>query len=541
MQIDPVKLTKQNPLIDDYRQNRQRIMQHFDYNPYSEAALEKRLASLNERKFDRRRLSEALTSMNKKWGAPESAYRNIKRLEQEDSAVVIGGQQAGLLTGPIYTINKIISIIQFAKKQEVKLGKPIIPVFWIAGEDHDFDEINHIYLPENYSMKKHTIQHRITEKRSLSDIPIDKTHAEKWVHHIFEQLKETAFTNQLYESIYDCLQKSNTYVDFFARFIHHLFETEGIVLADSGDPEIRKLESDHFITLINKQPEISKGVYQSVQTLNQKNYPVSLEVDGQDGHLFLLKDHERILLTRHENGEWAGKQNELVLSEQELLDIAAENPAQLSNNVVTRPVMQEMLFPTLAFVGGPGEVSYWAALKPAFHAAEVEMPPVLPRLSFTFMEKRVEKALNSYGIQAEQVINNGAGDLKANWLAAQNNPPVKHLASEIKDAIAKVHAPLKEVASEVRTDLGELADRNLFYLQRDIDFMEGRIRKAMEEKYAKELSEFSLVEMALHPNNGLQERTWNPVSFLNKYGSGFIEQLTNEICSFDHDHFIVYI
>ncbi|GAA0613130.1 bacillithiol biosynthesis cysteine-adding enzyme BshC [Virgibacillus siamensis] len=541
MQIDPVKLTKQNPLIDDYRQNKQRIMQHFDYNPYLESAFEERLASLQERKFDRRRLSEVLTSLNEKWGAPESAYVNIRRLEQKDSAVVIGGQQAGLLTGPMYTINKIISIIQFAKQQEAKLGKPIIPVFWIAGEDHDFAEINHIYLPENHSMKKHSIQHRIEEKRSLSDVSIDKMHAEQWVDHIFEQLKETVFTHHLYESIHDCLKKSNTYVDFFARLIHHLFEAEGIVLVDSGDPEIRELESDHFVTLIKKQCEISEGVYQRVQSLKQKNYPVSLEVDSHDGHLFLMKDQERILLTRNENGEWAGKQNELVLSEQELLDIAVETPARLSNNVVTRPVMQEMLFPTLAFVGGPGEISYWAALGPAFHAAQIDMPPVLPRLSFTFMEKRVEKVLTTYGIEAAQVINHGAGELKTNWLAAQNNPPVKHLASEVKNAIATIHAPLRKVAKDVRADLGEMADRNLFYLQRDIDFMEDRIIKALEEKYAKELSEFNLVEMSLHPNNGLQERTWNPVSLLNNCGPGFIEQLTYESCSLKSDHFIVYI
>lgn len=541
MQVDPVKLTKQNPLINDYRQNKERIMQHFEYNPFSESAYEQRFESLKERKFDRKLLSEALTSMNEKWGAPESAYINIKRLENEDSAVVIGGQQAGLLTGPMYTINKIISIIQFAKQQEEKLGKPIVPVFWIAGEDHDFAETNHIYMPEKQSMKKHSIQHHITEKRSLSDIPIDIAAAEGWINQLFEHLKETSFTVSLHESIHKCLQKSHTYVDFFARIIHQLFDAEGIVLADSGDPEIRKLESAHFETLIKKQPETSEGVYKTVQQLRQKNYSVSLEVGEQDGHLFLLKDHERILLTRTENGEWAGKQNELVLSEEELLDIASNDPARLSNNVVTRPVMQELLFPTLAFVGGPGEVSYWAALKPAFHAADIEMPPVLPRLSFTFMGKCVEKVLNKYAMSAEHVISDGASEMKTNWLAAQNNPPVEQLSSEIKDAIAKIHSPLRGVAKDVRADLGELADRNLFYLQRDIDFLESRIVKVLEEKYTKELSEFDLVEMALHPNNGLQERTWNPILLINEYGRGFIEQLANETCSFEHEHFIVYI
>ncbi|WP_077325994.1 bacillithiol biosynthesis cysteine-adding enzyme BshC [Virgibacillus siamensis] len=541
MQINPVNLGKQNPLIDDYRQQKTEIMRHFDYNPFLDSTYSKRLASLSERSFDRKSLTEALITLNKKWGAPESAYVNIQRLEQDNSAVVIGGQQAGLLTGPLYTVNKIISIVQFAKQQEKRLGRPIVPVFWIAGEDHDFDEINHIYIPEQTEMRKHTIQQRVEEKRSLSDIQIDKADAEKWLYQLFGELGETNFTANLYETVQDCLQKSHTYVDFFARLIHRLFANEGLVLVDSGAPEFRKLESMHFETLINRQPEISKGVYQSLQKLKTRNYPVSLELEKDDGHLFIHHNQERILLTRNENGEWSGKQNELVLSEQELLDIARKTPALLSNNVVTRPVMQELLFPTLAFVGGPGEISYWAALKPAFNAVGIEMPPVLPRLSFTLMEKRVEKALNKYSLSAEDVIRNGAGELKTNWLRTQQDPPVQQLASEIKNTIAQVHAPLRSVAGEVRHDLGELADRNLFYLQRDIDFMEKRIVKAIEEKYTKELGEFNLAEMALHPNGGLQERTWNPISFINKYGPEFIGQLAHETCSFEHKHFIVYM
>ncbi len=101
----------------------------------------------SKKNIDRDKLTEALTEMNKEWDAPESTYKAIERLKEENSAVVIGGQQAGLLTGPLYTINKVLSVIQFAKQQESKLNVPIIPVFWIAGEDHDFDEINHVFCP----------------------------------------------------------------------------------------------------------------------------------------------------------------------------------------------------------------------------------------------------------------------------------------------------------------------------------------------------------------------------------------------------------
>lgn len=541
MRIDPINLQKQTELINDYRENKAKTMQHFDYNPYLDSTYETRKAELENRNFNRGQLTGILFDLNKQWNAPESTYRNIKRLGEADSVVVIGGQQAGLLTGPMYTINKIVSVIQFARQQETKLGKPVIPVFWIAGEDHDFDEINHIYLPEGSSMKKYKMLQRVMGKRSISDIPIDETYANQWVNQLFKGMPETQHTKDLYQTIWNCLEQSQTYVDFFARIIHHIFQEEGVVLVDSGHPKMRQLEGDYFIAMIDNQQEISSGVHTALQQVKKEGYSVSLDVELGDAHLFYHKEGERILLFRDERGNWAGKSNEVLLTESEMRDIAKNNPELLSNNVVTRPIMQEFMFPTLAFIGGPGEVGYWSTLKPAFHAVDLKMPPVLPRLSFTFIEKKVEKALNKYAITGEYAINQGAEEMKGEWLRAQSNPPVQQLSSEIKQAVEKVHQPLRNLAKDIRSDIGELADKNLYYLHGDIDYLEGRIKKALEEKFDKELYEFDLIEQSLHPNNGLQERMWNPLPWLNTYGPCFIRQLVKESCSFEQAHYLVYI
>ncbi|WP_164669103.1 bacillithiol biosynthesis cysteine-adding enzyme BshC [Virgibacillus doumboii] len=540
MRIDTIKQQKHSPLIDDYRRNKNSIMQYFDYNPYTGSTYKARLEELKNRNFDREQLTETLLTMNQQWNAPQSTYHNIERLKRNDSVVVIGGQQAGLLTGPMYTINKLISIIQFAKQQESELQIPVIPVFWIAGEDHDFEEINHIFLPEESTMKKFKLLQRVMGKQSVSDIPIDQKYADQWINRLFQQLSETRYTKELYKTIQDCLEKSDTYVDFFARIIFHLFDEEGVVLTDSGNPLIRKLEQNYFSVMIEKQQEISEGVYTSLQQIKQAGYAVSLDVEPDDAHLFYHENNERILLTRNEDGDWQGKQNEVLLTTQEMADIATNNPDLLSNNVVTRPLMQELLFPTLAFIGGPGEVGYWSVLKPAFQAADVKMPPVLPRLSYTFIERHVSKALNKYGITNEFAINHGVEELKTNWLASQSNPPVQHVASEIKQAVDKVHQPLRDIAKDIRSDLGELADKNLYYLHCDIEFLEGRILKALEEKYNKDLQEYDVIQNALHPNNGLQERTWNPLPWLNEYGPYFIKQLAKEPYSFMESHYAVY-
>src|SRR5690625_7792273 len=132
MRIDTVNLKNKSKLISDYRKNVHQIMSYFDYSPYND--YEKRVNDLKKRTFKREQLAEVLYKMNDKWDAPHATYKNIERLTDDQSVVVIGGQQAGLLTGPLYTINKIISIIQFAKHQERELNITVIPVFWIAGD-----------------------------------------------------------------------------------------------------------------------------------------------------------------------------------------------------------------------------------------------------------------------------------------------------------------------------------------------------------------------------------------------------------------------
>lgn len=540
MEIKPLQL-KQNKLMDHYRNGKMDILNQFDYNPYAADAYQHRLKDLNEGTFDREQLVTVLYEVNKNWNGSAHTYQNIDKLKQEDSVVVVGGQQAGLLTGPFYTIHKIISIIQFAKQQEDALHVPVIPVFWIAGEDHDFAEINHIFMPQTSYMEKNKLLQRVSEKWSVSDIPIEKGDIDQWIKRIFEQLQETAYTSELYETVMKQMEASKSYVDFFARLIYVLFQEEGIVLIDSHHPEMRAFEKGFFINMINEQEAISKGVWQEQKKLQEKGYQLTLDVDKNDSHLFYHNENERILLVKNEEGNWVGKQNELSFTKQELLQIARTTPELLSNNVVTRPVMQEMVFPTLAFIGGPGEVNYWSMLKPAFHALGVKMPPVVPRLSFTYVDRQTEKILSKYEIPVKEAIEHGISMMKAEWLDGKNDPSVQQVSDQVKADIERIHQPLREIASQTRSDIRHLADKNLQYLKRDVEYLEERIVKAIEEIYAHEISEFDTVDICLHPMDGLQERVWNPVVWINMYGTEFIHELTDKNLSFSNDHYVVYI
>lgn len=541
MHINSIPIHTQNKLIQDYRNENEKIMRHFDYNPFEPDVFQKRLKDLQDKNVDRQQLADVLHSLNTKWDAPSSTLANIERLRNEESFVVIAGQQAGLLTGPMYTINKVISIIHLAKQQEEQLQVPVIPVFWIAGEDHDFAEINHIFLQDTTRMKKHKLQQRVSEKQAVSNIMVDDKQASEWIDTVFAELPETGYTNDLYDTVKTCLSNSLSYVDFFAKVIFKLFETAGIVLVDSNDKQVRKFESSYFVNLIENQSDITNAISDSFTEITEIGYPLSIDVGANDANIFYQQGNERILLIRNDDGDWVGKHNEVKLTNEEILSIAKNEPELLSNNVMTRPLMQEMVFPSLAFIGGPGEISYWSVLRGAFHANDMKMPPVIPRLSFTFIERSIEKLLSNYQISAEQAINNGVTGIKKKWLAEKSNPPVELLANELKQTIDKAHEPLRELAQSIRSDIGDLANKNLDYLFRDVAFLEKRISKSLEEKYNMEMNEFNQLQLSLHPNDGLQERTWNPLPWVNQYGTDFIKQLTDQSCSYKKEHFVVYL
>ncbi|MUV36231.1 putative cysteine ligase BshC [Lentibacillus sp. JNUCC-1] len=542
MQIHSIPLDVHQPLLQDYYNESEYMMSHFHYNPFDESSFQTRLKDLKNNTYNRNALTDALKKMNANWAAPEESNKNIERLKDDNSVVVIAGQQAGLLTGPLYTINKILSVLQMAKEQEKKQGVPVIPVFWMAGEDHDFAEINHVYMPDEGGMKKKPIGQHAPDKVPVSSISIDHEKALQWLDDLFMLMNETAHSKNLYETLSSCLKHSKTYVDFFARVIYRLFPNSGLVLVDSDNRELRQLETDCFLELINRQPEIANGVHQSVQSLKQHGYTLSLETEPDEGHLFYHVNGQRLLLFKEENtGLWRSKAHDIELTTENLLETASRTPERLSNNVVTRPLMQEWLFPALAFLGGPGEISYWAALKPAFSACGLKMPPVLPRKSFTYVGRDTERALQKHHIHVGNVIRSGTSGEKGNWLSAQFNPPIEEMVTEVKRAITTAHQPLSQAAEKIQPDLGHMAQTNLLHLHRELEQLEKHITKRIKARHREEIAEFDLIEQAIRPLSNLQERIWTPLPFLNDCGMEMFEKLANQPWPDDQGHYVVYL
>ncbi|UOQ85480.1 bacillithiol biosynthesis cysteine-adding enzyme BshC [Gracilibacillus salinarum] len=541
MRIESHRLDFQNKFISDYQNGVKELLDHFDYNPYDNNVYGQRLVDLKERSFQREVLSDLLKDMNHAWSASALTSQNIEKLKDPESVVVIGGQQAGILTGPLYTINKIISIVAFAKEQEEQLNVPVLPVFWIAGEDHDFDEVNHLFLPEATKLHKFPIANPLNEKVSVSSRTLDKETARDWLKTTFRALRETAYTKKLYQSLEYKLDQSLTFVDFFASFIHELFEDTGIILVDSGNPKLRKLETPYFQDIINNQKDISRYAYHSLQSMRAQGYHVSVDTGEQDAHLFIVERGDRVLLQKADEDIWVGKNGECKYSTEQLLHIAEKEPERLSNNVVTRPLMQEMVFPTLAFFAGPSEAAYWSLLKKAFHSISLTMPPVLPRVSLTLVEERVEKLLKKYNIATTSAINGGVQSYKQNWLAAQQHVPITEMTEQLKQMISQGHQPIQGAAKAMSNDVQQYAEKNEQLLLNRVDELTNRLNQELSKKHQFNLQEFDYIQLHLKPEGGLQERMWNIIYFINQNGFDWLHEINHYPFDWKEQHYIVYV
>ena len=521
------------PIATDYTNEKKELLQFFSYNPFSPNVYRERYEELINKQFNNRMaLSTYLYSWNTQYNPRPETLRNIERLKDERAVVVIGGQQAGLLTGPFYTISKIISIIQLAKEQEESLNVPVIPVFWIAGEDHDFQEINHLFVSDKKVIKKISFKDKAAGKRMVSELSLNKDELSKWVREIFSYYNETEYTNELLSIVESAIEQSNTYVDFFAYLISALFGKEGLVLINAADPELRQLEKEHFHLLFQNHQSITNEVLHAQEKLSALFYKPMLEVQENSTNIFFHINGERNLLywNNEENTYFtlSGKE----FNKQELTDQLEHSPIDFSNNVVTRPLMQDLLFPTLAFIAGPGEIAYWGELKGAFSSLSLNMPPVVPRLQFSIVERNVLSTMKELEVGLEDALENG---VEKKQKAILYELELKEMESELlqfHERYKQLHEELGQLGSKYSPNLQSNFQENWLYIDKQFTYLTRLMERSAYDKHENLMKKYDRVQKALRPNNTPQERTWNVFYYLNNYGLDFLHQ----ICSIPLKH-----
>jgi len=535
-------LPSTNQFATDYSTGNSFIRPLFHYQFQETESYQERVKDLENINFKREELADYIGEYMSKFPSSNEVVASISKLRNPDSVVVIGGQQAGILTGPLYSIHKILSIILFAKKQEAELSVPVVPVFWIAGEDHDYDEVNHIFVEKENQLEKSIYPEKVLDKRMVSHIEIKKDVLKNWVIDIISSYGETEHTKSLLQFADAAIENSVTFVDFFAHITMSLFKEYGLLIVDSGDKGLRKLEKEYFINQIKSTKEITEKVKKKQQELEGIGMSQTIVINDSCANLFYYDEvsHERILLDYiPEQKQFVGASGSISFSYDEMLEIASEFPERLSNNVVTRPLMQECLFPTLAFIAGPGEIAYWAELKEVFEHFDMKMPPIVPRLNISLIERNVSSDMEELGLKLEDVLTAGTGKQKELFLDANRDSSFQALFAQTKDQLVKNYLEIEKKTEQHYKGMLPLLKKNESLLLKQIDFMENRLELALLQKHEVVIEKYNRIERRLKPSGSPQERIWNLFYFLNQYGLSFIDELLTQSYLFDGSHQVV--
>lgn len=528
----------QRPLVADYLSPQAAIKPFFNYEVTDEA-FKARLQKIQQQTYKREELTAIITQFMKPYGISPQAQTHLQQLAAGGYAIV-GGQQVGVFTGPLYSVHKAITVIQMAKQQSAKLGVAVVPIFWVAGEDHDIDEINHTYTHSNSTVQKRTYGERITKKTMASKTPITEDAIDKLIRKVVQDYGETAYTTKMLAQLQEAAQKSATFTDFFMYLMQTLFADAGLLFIDAADDNFRTYESEYFVRLIEAAVPIAEQVAMQEQQLDEAGYGTPIFANAQGANLFYVLDGERHLLVR-EGENFINAAQQLQFTKQQLVDIARNTPQNLSNNVVTRPLMQEMTLPVLAFVGGPGELAYWATLKPAFEALQLDMPIFVPRYHITLVTRQTEQTLAHLDLTVEQALQGEAQQKRDAFIAEVQDTEALAQVEAMKQQLAASYAKLEAHLSTQQINLQRIVTKNQEFHQQQFLYLQKQIGNDVKLKHQVVLSRYEQVQNELQPNNGPQERTYNPYQYINLYGESLINDLLTLSDFTFTSHNIVYL
>jgi len=546
MRTDTYALPIAQPLTEAYiHQNDDRLEALFGYHAGAEqdwVRRSNRLEQSGEVRAEAAQVARVLRAYNEAINAAPEVFASISALA-EGAPVVVGGQQAGLWTGPLLVIHKAVSIIRAAKSASDQLGRTVIPVFWVAGEDHDWDEANHAFvITAEQELRKLSVARPEGARTAVSRTTIAGETWEELLVELEQSLPHSEFKPVMLEELRHMSKQAKSLSDFFAMILSHLFGKHGLVLMDADHEDIRRIEAPMFRKLIEKNDELEGAYAASAAQVKELGYSLQADVTAGSANLFLFNadnGEERTLLHK-KDGKFLDRKEQLLFTEAQLLQIADEHPQQLSNNVLTRPLMQDYLFPVLATVLGPGEIAYWALTGEAFRTLNMEMPIIVPRMSYTLIEGTVAKHMGKYELSFEDVIEHFE-DRKGKWLKAQDGLSIEQQFAEARDTFEQLYKPLLELATSVQPSLSKLGDTNLQKIVEQINYMGSKTVDAFNKQFEASTRQLDRIHLSIYPQNKPQERVLNMAAYWNRYSLIWLDKLLEAPYSRTGGHEIVYL
>lgn len=551
--VDYKKLPNFSDLFLDYISQdaeKFKIVKKFFFADYKEKeeifkVIDDKLHNYNSnRYFDKNTLIDILKRQNMTFGGNEITASNIEMLSDENTFAVVTGQQVSLYTGSLYTILKTITAIKLAEDLKSKFPQfNFVPVFWLESEDHDLDEANHIFAIDTanelvrigFDGELHEDEEEEIRRNTK---PVGSIKFDAKIYGINEQLKnvlmETEYKGKLLEKVTSFYKEGNDFKTAFSLLMNWIFKEHGLVFIDPGDAEIKKLLTPVFEKELNTSPKLCESIIDTSAEL-EKNY--DLQIKPKVINLFYIHNGNRLLIEPRDNNRFALKNSKKRFEHEELLNILFECPENFSPNVVLRPLCQDYLLPTVAYVGGPSEVSYFAQLKAAYEHYDITMPVIYPRASVSIVENKINKFIKNFEIDFPDIFNHK--NLVNKVITKISEIKVDDEFSKIYDELNRIFYDLKNITSNVDKTLVDTVDTQKDKIIQNLEVFKGKLLNAQMRKSDTTTGQLDKVTNNIFPNNILQERMLNITYFINKYEDMFIKKLFEEIDINKFEHQVI--
>ncbi|MBI1803480.1 MAG: bacillithiol biosynthesis cysteine-adding enzyme BshC [Ignavibacteriae bacterium] len=528
-------------LYCDYVNDFQKVKQYFEVDFHFLQSFSAHAERLRRQVRHRTTLVEVLEEQNRAYGSSDKTLEHIHQLAEENTFAIVTGQQVGILGGPLYTVYKTITAVKLARQlHEAHPQYNFVPVFWLEGEDHDFEEVNKVGLLNNEHQPV-TIEYLLKGKKIQKNLgAVGEIELNGSLDLFFDQLQKTLTNSEFRESILQTIRKtytpSSTFNRAFAQLMNSLFEDEGLVFISSNDRRLKQLLSSVFLKEINEFPRVSQLIIQQSAEL-EVNYHAQMKTKAMN--LFLFYKGGRYFIEPREN-DFALRGTRQYFSKEELIRMVEENPEMISPNVALRPICQDTILPTLAYVGGPSEVAYFAQLKPVYQYYDLTMPIIYPRASATVLEERQLKIMEKYQLDVMEFFEN----------YRSINDKVIQLISEvtIDDMFTEAAQRIADTLNEMRFGLNYIDPTLMGPLESTRERIDGhltalkqRANDAQKRKHEVALRQVQKVVNQIMPNGNLQEREFNIIYFLNKHGLEFTKWLLGELQITQFKHQILHV
>jgi len=482
----------------------------------------------------RARVSEILERQNRVFEAGARTFANIERLRRGALAAVTG-QQVGLFGGPLFSIFKAMTAVKLAE-ESTAAGVDCVPIFWLATEDHDLAEINHVSLiSENGASELLTV-----DSHGVADAPVGTVRVGSEIEPVVERAAWLLGDAEVTTWLRQAYRPQETLGSAFARLFARLFADWGVILLDPADKDLHEVAKPLFRAAIERCSELDGALLARGKALEAAGYHQQVKVTSATTTLFQVRNGQRTAIRHRNNGAAEFLIGDERVPAQVLLERIDEAPEAFNANVLLRPVLQDYLLPTLAYTGGAAEVAYFAQVGVVYEKLLGRVTPVLPRFSATLVEPKPQRILEKYGLGLPDLFH---GPEKLRELMAQRAlpPDLKDRFEEAKSGLEKSLGLIRHSLSRLDPTLVDAARHAEAKMQYQLSQLEGRAARAELQRNEVLTRHAETLSHALFPNKVLQEREIAGISFVARYGPQLLKDLYDTIHTDCHDHQVIEV